>query len=149
VWQPARRSTTLQVSLSPIPIDPASPLIRFAAQETAGNLPSSPQFQWTTTQTFSGTGLQKTDTFTVGDHWRIVWSCDPGSVEGEDYLVLIEVDAPDGSILDRGVETLCQQHTTHGIDEMYSGGQVSLHVVCIGKWTVQVQEWQEAESSAA
>jgi hypothetical protein len=118
-------------------------------QETAGDAQPSPQFQWTTTQTFSGTGLQKTDTFTVGDHWRIVWSCDPGSVEGEDYLVLIEVDAPDGSILDRGVETLCQQHTTHGIDEMYSGGQVSLHVVCIGKWTVQVQEWQEAESSAA
>lgn len=104
--------------------------------------PTSEMFKWTTTHTFSGNDSQKTDIFTIDNNWRIVWSCNPASVASLNYPVFIEVDAPDGSILDRGVETLCQNNNTQGAEEIYAWGQMRLNVICEGDWAVQVQEWK-------
>jgi hypothetical protein len=112
------------------------------AQEPARILTTSPapkQPSWTTTHTFSGKGPQKTATFTVNDNWRIVWSCDPASVNGPSYPVFIEVDSPDGTFLENGVDTRCQQNNTHGVNEMQASGPVYLKVISLGDWVVQVQ----------
>jgi hypothetical protein len=113
------------------------------AQEPARILTTSPvpkPSSWTTTHTFSGKGLQKTDTFTVNGNWRIVWSCDPASANGPSYPVFIEVDSPDGTFLENGVDTRCQQNNTHGVNEVQASGQVYLKVISLGYWAVQVQE---------
>ncbi len=122
-----------------------------SASHESGNtfplIPSPHPFQWITTQTFSGESTHQTENFLVGTHWRILWRCDPASVDGGDYLLMVEVDNPDGSIVDRGVEMLCQQHNTQGVNEEYGAGQVSLHIISIGTWTVEVQEWKLKSSS--
>jgi hypothetical protein len=99
-----------------------------------------------TTHTFSGHSSQETDTFTIGAHWRILWSCEPAADDKAGYLVVIEVDAPDGSVVDSGVSTMCQQNNTSGTYELYGGDYVSLKIISIGEWQVQVQEWQEVDT---
>src|SRR6266700_7298211 len=40
---------------------------------------------WTTTHTFTGSGIKKTGFFTVPNDWRLKWSCNPSSFSGGSY----------------------------------------------------------------
>jgi hypothetical protein len=106
--------------------------------------PTSTQLAWIPTYTFSGNGTQKTDPFTIGNDWHIVWSCDPASLHGQDYLVIIEVDAPDGHIVDSGVNTMCTQKHKQDVYKVHVTGRVYLHIITLGDWSVQVEELTEA-----
>lgn len=98
---------------------------------------------WQTVQTFTGNGSKKTATFTVGDKWRIVWSCDPSSFSGDQYNIIIEVDNDDGSALDVGaVSTMCKPSNTTGDSEERKGGAVYLDIISEADWTIQVQEFK-------
>jgi hypothetical protein len=106
-------------------------------------LPTCKQFPWRTKHAFCGNGSQKTASFHIGTHWRLVWRCEPGAVERPNYVVVLKADGPLGNSGDNGVQTVCEQHTTYGVDEIHSGGQVCLHIISGGEWMVQVQERQQ------
>lgn len=96
--------------------------------------------KWTTIQSFSGNGAKKTATFSVPDHWRIVWACDPSSFYGGQYNVIVGVDNSDGTYLDpAAVNTICKSGNTKDNTEEHQGGDVYLDVTSEGAWTVQVQ----------
>jgi hypothetical protein len=95
---------------------------------------------WKTTHTFSGNGSKKTGTFTVGDDWRIAWSCNPSSFGGIAYNMIIIVDSPDGNMIDSGVNSMCKKGNSSDVAEIHTGGQVFLSVTSEGDWTIAVQE---------
>ena len=95
---------------------------------------------WTTTQTFSGNGTQKTAVFPVPDDWKLVWKCDPASFSFP-YNVIVDVVNTYGSPFDPGaINTLCQAGNTSGQTEEHQSGQVYLDINSEGAWVVQVQE---------
>ena len=111
-----------------------------SSSNNAATVQPTKPLHWATTHTFTGTGSKKTGTFTVGDDWRIAWSCNPSSFSGMDYNVVVFVYAPGGSLVDSGVNSMCKKTSTHDVTEIHSGGQVYLDVTSEGDWTIQVQE---------
>lgn len=94
---------------------------------------------WLPTHTFKGNGNKKTETFTVGSDWRIVWSCSPAS--DASYNVIVNVYNADGSAADlAAINTICQAGNTGDITEEHQGGTIYLEIVSEGGWTVTVQE---------
>lgn len=98
------------------------------------------QQQWTTTQTFTGNGIKKTGVFTVPDDWKLLWSCDPNSFDGNQYNLQVIVTSPDGTPVDIAVNTICKPGNTSDSTEEHQGGQVYLDVNSEGSWKLQVQE---------
>ncbi|SRR5579884_1562572 len=97
--------------------------------------------QWVTTHTFTGDGGKKTAVFTVGDDWRISWSCDPTSFQGTQFNLIIMVYNSDGTISDpAAVNTICKAGNTHDVTEEHQGGDVYLDINSEGAWKVQIQE---------
>ncbi|MBE3560367.1 MAG: hypothetical protein IMW89_14250 [Ktedonobacteraceae bacterium] len=96
--------------------------------------------QWTTIQTFTGTGAKKTSVFTVPEHWRIAWSCDPTSHNNLSYNLIIHANSTTNALLGNGVETTCKKDNTRNSTEIYRGGKVYLSIISEGKWTVQIQQ---------
>lgn len=106
----------------------------------ASNSTQAPTAKWTTTHTFKGTGSKKTESFQVGNDWKIVWTCDASSFGGNQYNVAIIPTGTDNTPIDSGVNTMCKTGNTHDETEQHQGGNVFLDVISEGDWTVQVQE---------
>ena len=119
-------SSTTQATDTPTPTDtPTRPL------------------KWTTVQAFSGNGQKKTSVFTVPDHWRLKWKCNPASDYFGSYNVIIDVYNSDGTPLDiAAINTICQHGNTSGDTEEYQGGDVYLDVQITDVWTITVQVLQ-------
>src|SRR5260221_3887669 len=98
--------------------------------------------KWTTVQTFSGSGIKKTSSFAVPDHWRLLWSCDPASFGGTQYNLIVDVyNTSDTSLpQDSAVNVLCGSGATHDSTEIYHGGTVYLDINSEAAWTQTVQE---------
>lgn len=95
--------------------------------------------KWTTTHTFTGSGIKKTSVFTVPDDWKITWSCTPSSFYGS-YNVIVAVYNSDGTMADIAVNTMCKAGNTGDMTEEHQGGDVYLDVNSEGDWNIQVQE---------
>lgn len=95
---------------------------------------------WTTTHTFTGNGVKKTEVFHVGSDWKITWSCDPASFGGSQYNVIVMVYNSDGTLVDGAVNTLCKSGNTGDMTEEHQGGDVYLDITSEGSWKIQVQE---------
>jgi hypothetical protein len=96
--------------------------------------------KWTTIQTFSGNGIKQTGTFTVGDDWKIFWSCDPSSFYGNQYNVQVYVYSSDGTLGDIPVNTICKAGNISDSTEDHQGGSIYLEINSEGSWKIQVQE---------
>jgi hypothetical protein len=101
---------------------------------------SSHTAQWTTVQTFSGTGAKKTPTFHIGNTWQINWSCTVGSFSGIDYNVIVAVYKSDGSLFDVPLNTMCKSGNASGQTTMHQGGDVYLDINSEGDWKFEIQE---------
>jgi len=102
---------------------------------------SSKPINWTTTHTFTGNGGKKTESFTVGNDWKIQWTCNPGDI-GMDAPLFITPYKVDGNVpLDSGSQTTCKSGTdTKGETEEYEAGNVYLSVNSGISWTITIQE---------
>ena len=94
--------------------------------------------KWTTVKTFTGHGGERTSVFTMPDDWKIVWSCDPKSFQGN--LNVAVYGPPDGALVNVAVNTGCKPGKTSGSTEEHRGGQVFLVIGGNGSWKLQVQE---------
>lgn len=111
------------------------------AATSAATSSTSSGSTWTTTHTFSGNGTKKTETFTVGSDWKIIWKCTPTSFYGGEYNVIVSVTGSDGTPLDpAAVNTICKAGNTGDTTEEHSGGSVYLDVNSEGAWSITVQE---------
>lgn len=99
---------------------------------------------WTTIETFSGNGNQKTAVFAVNDNWRIAWSCTPdpqaNSIGGYDFYV--SVDNSDTSLADwNALSGSCKPGSISTVTNEHQAGNVYLDVTSGGgPWTITVQE---------
>lgn len=101
---------------------------------------NTPTPKWTTTQTFTGNGIKDTETFTVADDWKLIWTCKPSSFYGDSYNLIVTVYNSDGSMADIAVNTICKSGNTTDSTEEHSGGQIYLDVNSEAYWQLQVQE---------
>ncbi len=100
------------------------------------------QGTWTVTHTYKGTGEKKTETFTVGDDWKIDYACtEYNDGSGIDGTLSVEVYRSDNSYNDLAVNKICPigKNATGETGE-HQGGSVYLEIESKGAWTVQVQE---------
>jgi len=95
---------------------------------------------WTTTQTFTGSGIKKTAVFTAPSDWKILWSCDPNSFQGFQFNLIVTVNDQNAIPVDVAVNEICKPGNTSGETEEHQGGQVYLDVNSEGSWTLKVQE---------
>lgn len=121
------------------PATPASPDSNSNSSTQQQQAPANPQ-TWQTTHTYSGNGSKKTETITVGDDWKIQWSCTPGSFDGIDYNVIIMVYNSDATLNDGAVNTTCKTGNASGESEEHSGGNVYLDITSEGDWAITIQE---------
>lgn len=114
------------------------------APTTGSTSSSQGQGTFTTTHTFTGNGTKKTETFTVGSDWKIIYSCN-GMIASvaTDGILSVSVYGSDGSIVDpAAINATCKSGSalTKGETEEHQGGQVYLDINGTGDWTVTVQE---------
>jgi hypothetical protein len=110
------------------------------ATQAPTQVPTHPT-TWTTTHTFQGNGTKKTAIFTVGNDWKIVWTCNPSSSFGGSYNLIVMVVGSDGSPIDpTAVNTICKAGNTHDVTEEHQGGSVYLDIESEGAWSITVQE---------
>ncbi len=88
--------------------------------------PTTAPAKWTTTHSFTGSGIKKTAIFSVPDDWKIIWSCNAGSFYGNQYNVQVYVYNSDGSIADVAINELCKTGNTSGETEEHQSGDVYL-----------------------
>lgn len=112
-----------------------------STSSTANSTNNSAKKTWQTTHTFTGNGGKKTESFTVGDDWKIQWSCNPGSI-GMDAPLFITPYKSDGNVpLDSGSQTTCKAgQDTKGDTEEHEGGTFYLDVNSGIDWTITVLE---------
>lgn len=101
--------------------------------------PTSQSSQWITTETFTGSGPQKTITFTAPKSWRIVWKCDLSSHNNASYDMIIHANTANNTLLSNSVETTCNKTNTQGLVMMHQAGQIYLIIISEGNWTIQVE----------
>jgi hypothetical protein len=106
----------------------------------ATKAPSKP-LTWKTTHHFEGNGSKKTQTFTVGDDWKIVYTCQ-GMGSGFDANFAVDVESTDGSMSDSGaVNLICKDgKKTTDVTEEHQGGTVYLSILGDSPWTIDIQE---------
>ncbi|MFL5625968.1 MAG: hypothetical protein ACJ788_10295 [Ktedonobacteraceae bacterium] len=109
---------------------------------TSTPVPTQAPAKWTTTHNYKGSGIKKTDIFTVPDDWKITWSCNPSSFYGSQYNVQVYVYNSDGSIADVAINALCKSGNTSGETEEHQGGDVYLDINSEADWTIKVQEFK-------
>jgi hypothetical protein len=96
---------------------------------------------WQTTHSYSGNGSKKTETFTVGNDWKIESSCTPSSSSGIGYNVTISVIKSDAtSFASATINLTCNGGYAHGETRGSGGGNIYLDIVSEGDWSVTVQE---------
>jgi hypothetical protein len=113
--------------------------IATAVPTSAAKTPAG-QKNWTTTQTFTGSGSKKTGIFSVPADWKINWTCKPSSFTSNQYNLVIFVYNSDNTLADSGVNTICKAGNTSDSTEIHTSGQVYLNIISEGDWTIQVQE---------
>jgi len=99
--------------------------------------------QWTTVQSFSGSGTKKTAIFSVPGDWKIIWSCDNTSQNfGVDGVIYISVYGSDGSLVDfNAVSGTCTANKVVRVStEEHQAGDVYLDINTGLPWTIQVQD---------
>lgn len=92
----------------------------------------------TSTYTFSGNGIQQTQTITLSDDWTLSWTCDPSSFFGGQYNVIVNVYNTDGTLAAVAVNTICSDGNTSGSTEMHQGGNVYLEINSEAAWSLTV-----------
>lgn len=111
-----------------------------SSSSTKNSAPSQSQ-TWQTTHTYNGNGEKKTETITVGNDWKIQWSCTPSSFMGNTYNVIVSVYNSDGTPADyAAINTMCKDGNTSGETEEHTGGNVYLDVNSEGDWSLTIQE---------
>ncbi|HEY5001716.1 MAG TPA: hypothetical protein VII61_01095 [Ktedonobacteraceae bacterium] len=107
-------------------------------------VPANSTGRWTTTHTFTGSGAKKTATFSVGDDWKIVYTCSGMNIGGttSDANLIVSVDNSDGTPADpAAINTICKAgKTTSDNTEEHQNGNVYLDVNAEGDWAIQIQE---------
>jgi len=111
-------------------------------QDTPTTQPTQAPQTWTTTHSYSGSGIKKTEVFTVPGDWKINWKCTPSSFYGGSYNVQVYVYNSDGSLADVAINEICSNSNTSGSTEEHQGGDIYLEVNSEGNWVVSVQELQ-------
>jgi hypothetical protein len=133
-------------SRSPVPPNSATIAVQPPAvtkavlAPTSAAMPTPSPLAWGTTHTFTGNGVKKTEIFTVGDNWKIKWSCDPASAYNGSYNVTITVHNANGTYKDLAINTMCNSSNTSGETEEHSGGKVYLDIAVGYVWEVTIQE---------
>jgi len=97
---------------------------------------------WQTIKAFEGNGAKKTETFTVGDSWKIQWSCQ-GNVEfGIDAPLYITVYDNTTKLPIETPSTTCKASETKtvGETEIHKGGTVYLDINAGIEWKLTIQE---------
>jgi hypothetical protein len=90
------------------------------------------------TYTFSGNGIQQTETINLSSDWTLEWTCDPSSSALSSYNVLVYVYNSDGSLAGVAVDTICSSSNTSGSTQMHQGGSVYLEIISEATWTLTV-----------
>jgi hypothetical protein len=110
------------------------------AQPTQAPAPAQKPQSWQVTHTFTGNGAKKTETFAIGDNWKLQWKCNPASFMGS-YNVIVSVTNSDNTPADfAAVNTMCKAGNTSGETQEHQGGNVFLDVNSEGDWTITIQE---------
>lgn len=104
--------------------------------------PTTAPATWKTLKTFKGNGSKKTGVFSVPSDWRVAWTCKPGSFDGIDYNVIIDVYNSDGTIVDQAVNTTCKKGNSSDVSEEHQSGDVYLDITSEGDWVITVQTLQ-------
>ena len=104
---------------------------------TAGQVGQKP---WKTTHTITGSGIKKTEVFTLAPTWKLLWTCNPASFSGGQYNMIVSVYDASNAPVDVAINAICKAGTTGGQTEEHTGGAVYLDVNSEGDWTLQVQE---------
>lgn len=108
--------------------------------------PTQPQkpLAWTTIQTFSGNGNQKTAVFAANDNWKIVWSCTPDTEANTigGYSFYVSVDNSDTSLADwNALSGSCKPGSVTASTNEHVAGNVFLDISSSGgPWTITIQE---------
>ncbi len=105
----------------------------------------TPMLTWTTMQTFTGNGNQKTVIFNTLDDWKILYTCTYQDIDGvtADSTFTISVYNADGSVADpAAIDVTCKNGIaeTTGETEEHQEGQVYLSIYATGGWTIEVEE---------
>jgi len=93
-----------------------------------------------TTHTFTGSGEKKTTTFTVGNTWKIIWTCNPDSIFGGLGVIIVNVFSSDGTFQYGTINDTCRAGHTTGNSIEQQGGNIYLDITGGGSWVVQIQE---------
>jgi hypothetical protein len=95
----------------------------------------TPTINWQTTHTYNGSGKAMTETFTVGNHWKIKWSCDPNSARYGIYnFIVYRHKTPyngDKSIPQADINQICASGNASGETE---------EMDVPNDWVVNIQE---------
>lgn len=98
---------------------------------------------WTTTHTFTGSGTKKTAIFTVGNDWKIIYSCSGMARIAENGYLGVYVYGSNGSVAGpAAINASCKFSAalTKGETEEHQGGPVYLDITGTSDWTVSIQE---------
>lgn len=122
----------------------ASTITQSSTANSATQVPTktSATGNWTTTHSYIGNGIKKTESFVVGNSWKIVWTCkgiDVGGTQADGSLS-ITVDGSDNTPIDIASGTCKAGQTTKDSTEEHTGGNVYLNIIGTSDWTVKVQE---------
>ena len=137
--------TSVDTTLTPIVTGPqtSAATTSSTAAATTTAISSTSGGTWTTTHTFTGSGTKKTATFTVGNDWKITYSCSGMARIAENGFLGVAIYDADGSIANpAAINATCKFSSaiTNGETEEHQGGQVYLSISGTGNWTVTVQE---------
>jgi hypothetical protein len=98
---------------------------------------------WTTTQTFTGTRIQKTAIFNISSDWKLFYTCAYQQISGAapvEGALAVVVYGADGAIEDVAVNAVCKDAKDTGETEEHIGGNIYLSMNGTGDWTIQIQE---------
>ena len=104
------------------------------SKSSSSNATKSPHVE-----TFTGSGVKKTTTFTAPKSWKIIWSCDLSSHNNTSYDRIIHANTTQNALLANGLETTCSKNHMHGLVTMNQAGNIYLVILSEGAWSVQVQ----------
>ena len=100
---------------------------------------------WTTVNSYTGSGIQQTKTFAIGNDWKILWYCQGPDVDGTptNGVLGVFIHAP-GKVQPIGVpvKVACPAGTTpaSGSLEEHSGGTIYLIIAGTSSWSIQIQQ---------
>ncbi len=103
-----------------------------------------PQAQWSTLDTFQGSGNKNTSGFLVPAQWRIAWSCAPASSPIRRYNVIVEVKRSAELLspfaaTELAVNTFCTNAQRSGTKDESGIGTASISVISEGQWMIDIQ----------